>query len=236
MGRARSEAGHHISAEAREEVMSGTGAEVAMSNGRVFRGWVDDMDDDDYDGELWGKGAVVYPDGRIYLGSVSEGELPRTGTFAVLLPDKKVHVGFIGSRQSCEAEISPDGGFLLGTSIRDDPTEYLGPPQTIGGGWGFPPKEQMSDTPLNDGVMFFPDGRLYVGKFENGKAGSHYKAKKGLGGEFEDHHVQGVMLFPDGRVFVGEFTDGKPDGYGSMITPGGWVRTGDYSDGEPEAA
>ena len=90
-----------------------SGAEVAMSDGRVFRGWVDDMDDDD-DYELFGKGAVVYPDGRIYLDSVIDGELPRTGTFAVLLPDKKVHVGFRGSGQSYEAEISPDGGFLQG--------------------------------------------------------------------------------------------------------------------------
>lgn len=214
--------------------MSGTGAEVAMSNGRVFRGWVDE------DGKRT-HGAMTFPDGRFYVGhfNYTDGEPSCDASYAVLLPDKKVHVGInpSGRGGKCEAEICQDGGFLLGTTDRDDLDEYLGPPQTIGR-WTSRHLEgqQVSDTPLNHGVMFFPDGRLYVGKFENGKAGSHYKAKKGLGGEFEDHHVQGVMLFPDGRVFVGEFTDGKPDGYGSMITPGGWVRTGDYIDGEPEAA
>ena len=201
--------------------------EMSMEDGAIYRGCVEE-------GEPAGWGAMTFPDRRVYLGYFSEGEPAAGGACAVLFPDKRVRIWLGASHggQAFASELLPDGVFRAG-AIGDWTKDPL------------PLKE--SDAMIHhNGVMIFPDGRVYVGEFEDGKVGH---GRPPAGGLFTAHWAQGpfrygnnphggdgVMLFPDGRVYVGEFSDGTPDGYGSMISPGGEVCTGNFCDGDPEAA
>lgn len=193
-------------------------AQVSMEDGAIYRGCVEE-------GDPSGWSAMTFPDGQGFVGYFGLGE-PAKGKCVELLPDKRFRVGLTSSHggQEFSVELSPDGMICAGES----------------GDWTKNPPLRGPDSVLNgDGVMLFPDGRIYVGTIKDGKAGEGRLplpvpvegevAFGMLGRHFitghnrgpfrygtNPHGGDGVMLFPDGHVYVGEFTDGKPDGYGSI--------------------
>lgn len=223
--------------------MSETGAVVQMSDGVVYRGWVDE------EGRADGFGTMTFPDGRVFLGVfVYTGEYEwqmRKSVCAVLLPDERgVRIGWWPSNLNCgfAAEVVPGGGIfaggMLGSSEGNSPQAILTASDLL--------REcEAGNKSASYGVMVFPDDRVYVGSIYGGKAGGvpdHYSLREdgrpdkwadfsSMPFQFTD--CDGVMRFPDGRVYVGEFTDGKPDGHGAMILETGFVRLGAFRDGEP---
>merc|ERR1712023_125114 len=65
-----------------------------------------------------------------------------------------------------------------------------------------------------DGELTNPDGKKYVGPFENEK----------------QHGKNGTCYYPDGKVYQGEWVNGHRTGFGKMTKPDGSYYEGQWLD------
>jgi hypothetical protein len=68
----------------------------------------------------------------------------------------------------------------------------------------------------NQETLTFPDGRMYVGQYKDGK-----------------EHGKGTLTSPSGDEYVGEWKDGRPNGRGTEIFPDGSKGIGEFREGRP---
>jgi hypothetical protein len=86
-------------------------------------------------------------------------------------------------------------------------------------------------------TLILPDGKIYEGKFINGKRHGFgrliYPDGLKYEGDFIDNRQEGygTYIFPDGRKYVGQFNAGKRNGHGTLTSPDGRVYTGQWKDG-----
>jgi hypothetical protein len=66
-----------------------------------------------------------------------------------------------------------------------------------------------------DGKCAYPDGKVYEGKWRDGKPWGY-----------------GIKNWPDGRKYEGEWADSKPVGRGKKGYPDGSYKTGIWVDGK----
>ena len=66
------------------------------------------------------------------------------------------------------------------------------------------------------GVMTYPDGQKYVGRWEDDK-----------------RNGQGTLTYPDGREYEGEFKRGERNGQGTLIFPDGIKFVGEFREDKP---
>jgi hypothetical protein len=71
------------------------------------------------------------------------------------------------------------------------------------------------DCKNGNGQMRYPDGRVYVGWFLNGKP-----------------HFTGEMKYPDGKVYRGQFLNGQFHGKGMLMMPDGTMYRGEFENGQ----
>jgi len=86
-------------------------------------------------------------------------------------------------------------------------------------------------------TLVLPDGKIYKGKFINGKRHGFGKLIYPDGLEYEGDFIDnrqegyGTYVFPDGRRYVGQFYAGKRNGQGTLTSPDGRIYTGQWKDG-----
>ena len=86
-------------------------------------------------------------------------------------------------------------------------------------------------------TLILPDGKIYEGKFINGKRHGFGKLTYPDGLEYEGDFIDnrqegyGTYIFPDGRRYVGQFNAGKRNGHGTLTSPDGRIYTGQWKDG-----
>ena len=142
------------------------------------------------DGKANGQGTAILPDGRKYVGEFKDGKANGQGT--ATWPDGRKYVGEFkdNKRHGQGTETSPDG------------RKYVG--------------EFKDGKPHGQGTSILPDGRKYVGEFKDGKANG-----------------QGTAILPDGRKYVGEFKDNKRHGQGTETShDGSVISRGRWNNGE----
>jgi hypothetical protein len=90
--------------------------------------------------------------------------------------------------------------------------------------------------PEYQGTLTSPDGRTYVGEFEDGEPSGNgtYTWPNGdrYEGEWRDGKMngQGMRTWTSGKKYAGQFSDGKMDGKGKMTYPAGKVEEGIWKD------
>ena len=153
---------------------------------------------------------IVYPDGSVYEGEMTDGIRNGQGTFA--LANGNVYVG----------EFKDDRANGQGTFTFTDGAVYAG--------------EFKDDNFSGQGTYTFTSGDVYVGEFKDGIRNGQgtYTSTNGTvyAGEFKDGkpNGQGTFTFANGDVYVGEFKDGKANGQGTWTSTSGDVYVGEFKD------
>ena len=146
-------------------------------------------------GQPDGQGSVTFPDGAKYVGEFRNNEVNGQGTMTWSSGSIQHGEWRDGMAYKVSGvDISPDGTKEVGTWNYDgtkcggtitwkDGREYKGDWKIVDGG---------TDLPDGAGSMKYPDGRMYVGQFRDGKMDG-----------------AGKMTYQDGKVEDGLWKDGK---------------------------
>jgi hypothetical protein len=135
------------------------------------------------------RGALIYPDGRTYVGEFADGYANGEGTTTA--PDGRKFVGHFRDGE-------PNG---YGIATWPDGLKYVG---------GF-----MDGLPNGQGTATWPDGREYAGGFKdglpNGQGTYTWPDGRKYVGESREGQMDGVgkMTYPDGRVDDGLWKQGQ---------------------------
>jgi hypothetical protein len=146
-------------------------------------------------GQPDGQGSITFQDGAKYVGEFRNNQFNGQGTFT--WPVGSIQHGEWRDGDPYRVsgiDISPDGTKEVGTWNYDgsksggtitwkDGREYKGDWKIVDGG---------TDLPDGNGSIKYPDGRMYVGQFHDGKMNG-----------------TGKMTYPDGKVEDGLWKDGK---------------------------
>jgi hypothetical protein len=87
------------------------------------------------------------------------------------------------------------------------------------------------------GVMTYPDGRFYIGFFENdlkhGKGVCKDEDGSVYDGEWKEHkkHGKGKFIYPSGDIYKGQFKNDLPNGRGKYVKITGEVIVGLFKEG-----
>jgi len=185
-----------------------------------------------------GQGKWTSNDGNIYVGQWKDGKKNGFGT--ITLPDGRKYSGQWkdgywngqGALYNSNGKIDKKGNWVNGYYVinnvkYDSPFIYSENGSCMSG-----------DCMNGKGIMTWPNGSKYEGKWENGRRkgsgtftfqdGSKYEGKW----ENDKENGNGTKTLPDGSEYDGEWLDGKQNGKGTMKWATGDKYEGQWKDGK----
>jgi hypothetical protein len=165
-------------------------------------------------GKPCGQGAMMYKDGRKYVGEWENGRWDGRG------------------------RTTYSNGDIFFGQYRMDKRHGLGRYEWLDG--RVYDGEFANDQREGKGTFSFPDGSVYSGGFRTGQRHGQgcYKFTDSAiyNGEFQNgkYHGTGECIWADGRCYLGEWVEGRANGYGVEIRADGSIRhDGEWRDDRP---